>query len=89
MIIYFQKKNQEYILASGYRQAMHAPNTLIHASLSSLFLLPQIESMQALVVKPMMTNAVTCKPKTTVPSPKIIKKKLNIEYFLFLKMVDF
>ena len=68
---------------------MHAPNTLIHASLSSLFLLPQIESMQALVVKPMMTNAVTCKPKTTVPSPKIIKKKLNIEYFLFLKMVDF
>ena len=53
---------------------MHAPNTLIHASLSSLFLLPQIESMQALVVKPMMTNAVTCKPKTTVPSPKIKKK---------------
>lgn len=74
IIFYLKKKNQEYIPASGYRQAMHAPNTLIHASLSSLFLLPQIESMQALVVKPMMTNAVTCKPKTTVPSPKITKK---------------
>ena len=40
-----------------------------------------MESMKANVVMPTMANAVTCRPKTTVPSPKIIKENLNIELF--------